>query len=141
VVKSALVSFPPEGVTLHISAADAIAYGINPGDPAVMEVIVREHTVDEWIAEVSAGTFESEAEQGDVSEPESDTRATTAGPSAGGAVEDHPRISWRPATKPIATTSREEPERISWRSATKPIVSTSGEEPERISWRSARLTR
>jgi hypothetical protein len=117
VVKSALVSFPPGGVTLHISAADAIACGINPGEPAVMEVTVREHTVDEWIAEVSASTFESEADEGDLSGPESDTPAITAEPSASGAVEDHPRISWRSATKPIASTSVEEPDRISWRSA------------------------
>jgi hypothetical protein len=94
-VKSTHLSFPREGVALHISAEDAIAYGINPGEPAVVEVTVRDHTVDEWIAEASAATFETEAEEGEFSEPESDTPARTAEPIASGVAEDHPRISWR----------------------------------------------
>jgi hypothetical protein len=94
-VKSSYVSFPSEGVALHISAEDAIAYGINPGEPAVVEVTVRDHTVDEWIAEASASASEIEAEEGDSSQAESPTPAVTAEPVATGEVEDHPRITWR----------------------------------------------
>src|ERR1700677_2600226 len=41
VVKSTHPSFPEEGVDVHVSVADAVRHGIKPGDPAVVEVIVR----------------------------------------------------------------------------------------------------
>jgi hypothetical protein len=52
-IKSTHIAFPPEGVELRISADDALAQGIKPGDPAVVEVIVRAHTVPEWVAEAT----------------------------------------------------------------------------------------
>lgn len=92
-VKSTHLSFPREGVALHISAEDAIAYGISPGEPVVVEVAVRDHTIDEWIAEASAATFETEAEAGSDTAPHVPVGA--AEPIARAEVEDHPRISWR----------------------------------------------
>lgn len=53
---------PDEGVALRISAEDALAHGVNPGDPAVVETVVRPSTVQEWIAEGTGRTFSSEEE-------------------------------------------------------------------------------
>jgi hypothetical protein len=108
-VESTYVAFPREGVELLVSAEDALAYGINPGDPAVVEVTVRSHTVEEWITEASDGTFEALDEQADVPESESD-------PIASGEVEHHPMIRWRSAAEPMAGTGGEEPTRIRWES-------------------------
>jgi hypothetical protein len=113
-IKSTHVSFPRGGIALHVSVEDAIACGINPGEPAVVEVTIRDHTVDEWIAEASS--FETEAAALSASsETDSDSPVATAEPIAGGTVEDHPRISWRSETKPTASAAGDEPTRISWR--------------------------
>jgi len=125
-VKSTYVAFPQEGVELLVSAQDALAYGINPGEPAVVEVTVRGHTVEEWIAEASGSTFETEEEQGDLSEPKSD-------PIASGAVEDHPMIRWRSVAETMPSTAGEEPT-PSTTGEEPTVISTAGEEPTVIRW-------
>ena len=62
-LKSTQESFPHEGVALHITAQDALAYGIKPGQPAVVEATVRPYTVQEWIVEGAERTFATEDEE------------------------------------------------------------------------------
>jgi len=62
-VKSTHAAFPAEGVDVHVSAEDASKHGINPGDPAVVEVIVRPFKADEWVAEGVGRVFESDEEE------------------------------------------------------------------------------
>jgi hypothetical protein len=118
-VKSTHVAFPQDGVELLVSAEDALAYGINPGEPAVVEVTVRPHTVEEWITEASQLAPGTEDEHGDVSGSGSD-------PIPGGEISDRPLIRWKSAAEP---EPEPEPE---------PIPSTGGEEPTRIRWESGR---
>jgi hypothetical protein len=63
VVKSTHAAFPAEGVDVHVSAEDAGKQGIKPGDPAVVEVIVRPFKADEWVAEGVGRVFESDEEE------------------------------------------------------------------------------
>jgi hypothetical protein len=63
VVKSTHSAFPAEGVDVHISAEDAGKQGVKPGEPAVVEVIVRPFTAEEWIAEGEGRVFESDEEE------------------------------------------------------------------------------
>jgi hypothetical protein len=63
--KSAHTSFPHEGVELHVTLQDALAHGIGPGDPAVIEATVRPYTVQEWLMEGAGRTFATEAEKVD----------------------------------------------------------------------------
>jgi hypothetical protein len=62
-VKSTHSAFPAEGVDVHVSAEDAGKQGIKPGEPAVVEVIVRPFTADEWVAEGTGRVFESDEEE------------------------------------------------------------------------------
>ena len=62
-VKSTHSAFPAEGVDVHISAEDAGRHGVKPGEPAVVEVIVRPFRADEWIAEGVDRVFESDADE------------------------------------------------------------------------------
>jgi hypothetical protein len=95
-VKSTHIAFPQDGVELHISAQDALAHGIKPGDPAVVEVTVRAHTVDEWVAEATAAEITLQAEgPGPVAAADPVTAA--AQPVGSGAVEEPARIRWRSA--------------------------------------------
>ena len=63
VVKSTHSAFPAEGVDVHVSAEDAGRQGVKPGDPAVVEVIVRPFNADEWVAEGVGRVFESDQEE------------------------------------------------------------------------------
>jgi hypothetical protein len=63
VVKSAHAAFPAEGVDVQVSAEDAGKRGIKPGDPAVVEVIVRPFKAEEWVAEGVGRVFESDEEE------------------------------------------------------------------------------
>jgi hypothetical protein len=63
VVKSTHSAFPAEGVDVHVSAEDASRQGVKPGDPAVVEVIVRPFKADEWIAEGVDRVFESDEDE------------------------------------------------------------------------------
>lgn len=63
VVKSTHSAFPAEGVDVHVSAEDASKQGVKPGEPAVVEVIVRPFRADEWIAEGVNRVFESDEEE------------------------------------------------------------------------------
>ena len=63
VVKSTHSAFPAEGVDVHVSAEDAGRHGVKPGEPAVVEVIVRPFRADEWIAEGVDRVFESDADE------------------------------------------------------------------------------
>ena len=104
-------SFPTEGIQLHISVDDALASGIAPGDPAVVEVTVRSPTVQEWLVEGLERTFETEDEESEffgrcpvpgqapapepaasVAQPEG--AAVAQGAAEAEAGDDHPRIRW-----------------------------------------------
>jgi hypothetical protein len=74
-----------------------------------VEVTVREHTVEEWVAEACESNFETDDNGGEFSGPRSD-------PSAGSVVQDHPLIRWRSAPEPMRSTGDEEPARIRWES-------------------------
>ena len=101
-VKSTHISFPQDGLALRITAQDALEQGIKPGDPAVVEVTVRAHTVAEWVAEVSDSTFQTGAEEAAAPGPEPvAATAATAAPVGSGADEG-------PVTSPVT---------IRWRSA------------------------
>jgi hypothetical protein len=63
VVKSTHPSFPEEGVDVHVSVAEAVRHGIKPGDPAVVEVIVRPYTAADWVAEGEGRVFETDEEE------------------------------------------------------------------------------
>ena len=62
-LKSTHTAFPAEGVDVHISAEDAGKQGIKPGDPAVVEVIVRPFKADEWVVAGVGRVFESDEEE------------------------------------------------------------------------------
>ena len=63
VMKSTHSAFPAEGVDVHVSAEDASRQGVKPGEPAVVEVIVRPFKADEWIGEGVGRVFESDEEE------------------------------------------------------------------------------
>ena len=100
-VKSTHTSFPNEGVGLHVSAQDALACGIKPGEPAVVEVTVRPHTVQEWIAESTEIAFQTDAEVADFFArcpvPGEAPVAVEAEAAEGEGAEDETRIVWRSA--------------------------------------------
>jgi hypothetical protein len=97
-VKSTHISFPQDGLALRITAQDALEQGIKPGDPAVVEVTVRAHTVAEWVAEVSDSTFQTGAEEAAAPGPEPvAATAATAAPVGSGADEGPVTIRWRSA--------------------------------------------
>jgi hypothetical protein len=101
-VKSTHISFPQDGLALRITAQDALEQGIKPGDPAVVEVTVRAHTVAEWVAEVSDSTFQTGAEEAAAPGPEPVAAtaapvAATAAPVDSGADEGPVTIRWRSA--------------------------------------------
>jgi len=140
-VKNTYVAFPEQGIELVVSAEDALADGINPGDPAVVEVTVREHTIEEWITEVSDGTFEPQHDQGDVAE-------STSAPVAAGTVEDdRPLIRWRgaaqaepTAAEPVAAEPVAAEPVAAEPAEAEPMPSTGDDEGfARIHWESGRL--
>jgi hypothetical protein len=49
IVRIIHIAFPHDGIDVHVSAEDALANGVNPGDPAVIETTVRPPTAEEWI--------------------------------------------------------------------------------------------
>lgn len=63
VVKSTHSAFPAEGVDVHVSAEDAGRHGVKPGEPAVVEVIVRPFKAGEWIADGVDRVFESDEDE------------------------------------------------------------------------------
>jgi hypothetical protein len=63
VVKSTHPAFPPEGVDVHVRAEDAVRHGVKPGEPAIVEVIVRAYTAEDWIAEGVGRVFHSDEEE------------------------------------------------------------------------------
>lgn len=98
-VKSTQTSFPLEGVELHVSAQDARAQGIQPGEPAVVEVTLRSPTPEEWIAQGNERGFGTE-DEGAEAAPAVAVAVAAPGavaPEGGEAADGRPTIRWRPA--------------------------------------------
>jgi hypothetical protein len=132
-IKSTHTSFPSGGLELRISVEEALASGIKPGDPAVVEATVRPFTVQEYLAEGSARTFETEEEEieffGRCPVP-----GEAAALAAAGAVGT-PAVA-TPVAAVVATPAAPAPESAAPTTAGGAV----GDEYPSIRWRSAALT-